>query len=206
MCSCAVCQKYAMKLRASEVEEVQHNIEREVGTLLLLREERMLNSSGGRNTASYIQRMNFRRRKIRQLLSVWEAWHLFMEPADSVAPTYSEDNIFAGNLPWQPTDYAQRLSEDAVKLAWFKVLSELQRTEEELGTRQAAGGGGYLRHDAVVLMAYHRHIRHAILRTVLAMGERLTYDVAHLLFSKVTQIDQLLADAKGRFEAAKLLP
>lgn len=50
---CTLCvQKYALELRESE----EHNIEREVGTLLLLREERILSSQGGRDTASYIQR------------------------------------------------------------------------------------------------------------------------------------------------------
>jgi hypothetical protein len=78
---------------------VQLSIEREVGTLVLMREERMTKSSGGRSTASLVQRMNFRRRKIRQLRSQWEAWKLVETTADSFKTALN--SIIANGTPYK---------------------------------------------------------------------------------------------------------
>ena len=156
------------------------SIEREVGTLVLMREERMTKSSWGRSTASLVQRMNFRRRKIRQLLSQWEAWHMFMQPDDYEVTPYEEENVWAGTLPWQPTNLVENVIKAALELAMYKVQSEMARTREELQ---------FLRHDVRVLLAYYQRQQLSLMSTVLELGAGgLTCSMAHLLRSKLRQV------------------
>ena len=105
--------------------------------------------------------------------------------------------MFAGSLPWQPTNLAVHVTEDALKLAMYKAQSELSRTNGELV---------YLRHDVLVLLAYYKHQQHCILLRALELGEGgLNFSMAHLLRTKLQQVAQLHFSAKQRFSKAGLL-
>ncbi len=78
--------RYTDKSHDAEMQEVQLILEREAGILMFMREDRMATSSTNRSASSFTQCMPFRRRNIRQLLAMWEAWHLFLQPEGHKVP------------------------------------------------------------------------------------------------------------------------
>ena len=135
-------------MRRAELEATQLLIEREVGQLALQRDERVRQGTAGRSTQTLLNRMNVRRRKIRQLLSVWEAWQAFMLPVGADVQSVEAENVYAGIHPWEPATMAGAVTKDMLHLAMYKAQSELKRTEEELV---------FLGVDARILLARYQH-------------------------------------------------
>ena len=64
--------------------------------------------------------MPVRRRKIRQLLSVWEAWQQFCTPQGAVVHVEAED-IYAGVFPWEPATSASVVTLDMLHLSLYRA-------------------------------------------------------------------------------------
>lgn len=171
---------------------MQLEIEKEVGVLMLLREEREREGTAGRRTRNLLQRINTRRRKIRGLLCTWQAWLAFMQPSSYEPEEVDDDDMFAGNLPWEPSSMAATPSERAAQLAWTRATAELARTVEELN---------FLRSDPGSLDAYYAWQEESLLKFVL--GERgrgkLTEGLVFVVNAKLVQIRGLRQYAKETF-------
>jgi hypothetical protein len=192
-------QAVAKDLREHEINAIQLQLEREVGVLSLLRQERERAGTAGRSTKNLLQRIRFRHRKIRQLLATWGAWQAFMQDPRWVAPQVDEDEVFGGSLPWQPSDAnGQKPSGLALQLAWTRATAELQRTREELY---------FLEADPPVLAEFYSYQQRALLRHARCMHQRgeLSHGLAFLLLSKLRQVRRLAEYAVGVFKKIGLV-
>ncbi len=99
---------------------------------MLLREYRERQGTAGRGTRNLLNRIHFRRRKIKQLLSVWKAWQMFLASPEFTVPETNEDAIFAGELPWQSAYARNGVTRDMLRLALYQAKEELNRATEEL--------------------------------------------------------------------------
>jgi hypothetical protein len=157
---------------------------------MLLREDRERQETAGRDTRNLLNRMNFRRRKIKQLLSVWEAWQMFLASPEFTFPETNEDSIFAGELPWQPAYSRNGVTRDMLRLALYQAKEELNRTSEELE---------FLPIDMRVLLGFYKYQRQVICSFASTTPE-LSQGMAFLLMTKLRQIQSLRTNSVKLFQ------
>lgn len=122
-------------------------VEREVAQLAALSEQRTQEGAAGKNTRSLAKRMTSSRKKIKDLMSTWQAVHA-LGVAGAELPQFDESNIFANNLPWQASLNMQHPNQQQLQLQLYKLESELKRCHEELR---------YLPTDAMRVLAYYQN-------------------------------------------------
>ena len=80
----------------------------------------------------WLRRIRYRVRHIRELMSVWEGWMRFNQPAGYQPPAWDEADVFNNVLPWTVASTAEGLSEQHLRYRVFCVVQELRRCQEEL--------------------------------------------------------------------------
>jgi hypothetical protein len=191
----ATAQEHAEALRSNEISAVQTLIEREVGCLHLLHNQRTAQATGGRTTSSFLSRINFRRRKVRNLVSMWEAWQLFMRDATHLPPEVNLDSVYGGTFPWEPRGSAP-VSKEAILFAYHKAVAERQRSKEEME---------YLRMDARVLLVRYTQQGLVMKRFLIENGASLTQVHGLLLDCKLCQVERLLKYATKEFKGKGII-
>lgn len=64
-----------------EIRDTQQLVEREVAWLAALQEQRVEEGRAGKATRSLQHRMSARRKRIRELMALWQTWHATASPA-----------------------------------------------------------------------------------------------------------------------------
>jgi hypothetical protein len=121
-----------------------------------------------------------------------------MQPADTPAASWDEDEVLAGYLPWQPTNLAARATKEALELALHKANAELDRTCEELV---------FFEQDPHHLLEYYAYQERVLLRRAwsLSLAGGIPDGVAFILKRKLDQLRAVVAHAQKVFAKAGLV-
>ena len=163
-----------------------------MGLLSLQREERVRQGTAGRSTQSLLNQMNVRRRKIRQFLSVWEAWQRFLTTGPGPPVRAEPEDVYVAMYPWEPATTATVVTQDMLHLSMYKAKEELQRSQEELK---------YLSLDACILIArYEYEIQFLSLFVLKMHGEgKLGSGLAHRVAVKLHEVRVMMHKAHKLF-------
>lgn len=100
-------------------------------------------------------------RHIRELMSVWEAWQRFGQPAAFEPPQWDEADVFNNVLPWTAASAASGLTEQHLRFRIYCVAQELQRCNEELT---------FLPQDALNVLSYFEWQQQQLAAALAATG------------------------------------
>ena len=125
-------QEHAQRLRATEMQNVQLQIEKELSWIQTLRDQRARAGTACHTTRLINARLNARRKKLRELLGMLSGWNAFLQPDDIPLEPFDEEAILSGELPWDPASAANGVTKEHLHLKLWRISSELARTKEEL--------------------------------------------------------------------------
>jgi hypothetical protein len=175
-------------LRNTEVR-----VERHVGFLAALQEDRTAESHSGQSSSLIRGRIHYRVKSIRELMAVWESWHRFGQPAGYEPPEWDEADVYSNVLPWTAASAAQGMTEQHLRYKVYCAAQELQRCEEELE---------YLPQDAVNTLEYFAWQQQQLAGALGALGATATgmaAGQAHMLRAWQARIAHMQQQAVAAF-------
>lgn len=105
-------QVAAVGLRAAMLRSTESRVERHVGFLAALQDDRQGEAQSGHASALIRSKIQYRVKCIKELMAVWGAWQRFCPPPNYQAPDWDIADVLSNVLPWTVASTAQAANED----------------------------------------------------------------------------------------------
>jgi hypothetical protein len=174
---------------------LQLSMDAQINDLLEVKYQRSRQAAAQVSTRGFSQQVTKAEKTIREALGQWRMWLRFQQPPGAALADVSDDQAFAGQVPWTLSSSTSKTAE-AFKFDLHKFDQERARTVEE---------STFLPVDACVLLAFFEHQQRVILHHVRTCSS-LSRGMAWVLGGRLAQLHSLAQAAGKAFESAGLAP